>query len=115
MATALWEPDTLLASQYAAMRESRQRSGETCLALAVLKCAFNDYLDALRPRVPCRELVELTEWFFDGDDSWPFSFENLCAQLDLNPERIRADLAALAGKRAAPGVGRAERERFPPA
>jgi hypothetical protein len=101
MTTALWEPDTLLASQYAAMRESRQRSPEKRLALAVLKCAFNDYLDAVRSHGQRQELFELAEWFFEGDDSWPFSFENLCAQLDLNPECIRADLDALSGGRGA--------------
>jgi hypothetical protein len=100
MTSALWEPDTLLASQYAAMRESRQRSPEKRLLVAVLKSALEDYLDALRSGGPRRDLFELAEWFFEGDDSWPFSFENLCAELDLNPECIRASLAALVGARA---------------
>jgi hypothetical protein len=94
MRTALWEPDSLLASQYAALHESRERSPERRLVLAVLKSALDDYVDALCSRRR-DEVFELADWFFEGDDSWPFSFENLCAQLDLNPECIRASLAAL--------------------
>ena len=102
MATALWEPDILLAIQYASMRESRQRSPEKRLLIAVLKSALNDYQEAVRAGGRRHQLHDLEEWFFAGDDSWPFSFENLCTQLDLSPECIRANLAALAGGRHGP-------------
>jgi len=35
---------------------------------------------------------EATQWFFDDDTTWPFSFLNLCSALGLDPGYIRRRL-----------------------
>jgi hypothetical protein len=100
MAFNLWEPDTLLPSQYAALRQSRQCPPEQRLLFAVLTSALADFQEAVRsPGAPQNSrLREVHEWFFTPDPAWPFSFENLCTQLDLDPDYIRSGLAGLANK-----------------
>ena len=66
---------------------------ERRLMLAVLRTALVE-LEKLRatrsPRID--RLVELKDWFLSDDRSWPFSFENACEELNLNPGWIRARL-----------------------
>jgi hypothetical protein len=35
------------------------------------------------------------DWFVSRDRSWPFSFENICDAIDLDPGRVRAVLGTL--------------------
>jgi len=35
---------------------------------------------------------ELRAWFFAEEQDWPFSFENVCAHLNLQPDAIRTQL-----------------------
>jgi hypothetical protein len=34
------------------------------------------------------------DWMLEHDRSWPFSFENICLALDLDPDRLRSVLCA---------------------
>ena len=36
---------------------------------------------------------ELRAWFYADNQDWPFSFENVCSHLNLEPDAIRARLA----------------------
>jgi hypothetical protein len=38
---------------------------------------------------------ELLAWFASPDRSWPFSFENICDAIDLDPGQVRAGLRIL--------------------
>src|SRR5262249_8252393 len=38
---------------------------------------------------------ELRDWFRSHDRSWPWSFENVCDAIDLDPERVRGKLVRL--------------------
>jgi len=39
-----------------------------------------------------RNRQELLAWFASPDRSWPFSFENICDAIDLDPAQVRAGL-----------------------
>jgi hypothetical protein len=39
-----------------------------------------------------RHLAEVEAWFASDDDSWPFSFVNLCHALDLDAASVRSRL-----------------------
>ena len=74
------------------------RSPEGRLLVAVLRNALLEFQDLVQSRrgEHDAQLAELWQWFFEPDDSWPFSFENVCEQLDLDPSCIRERLRALA-------------------
>jgi hypothetical protein len=55
------------------------------LMVAVLRAAIEDICDA---RVAAPALGYVTS----ADRRWPFSFENLCEALDLNPGNVRRQL-----------------------
>ena len=67
---------------------------EKRLALAVIE----DAVGALRryafgtDRRERRLYQETSEWFASSDRSWPFSFENLCDFLEMDPGYIRRGL-----------------------
>jgi hypothetical protein len=65
--------------------------------MEVLRRAVLEFQDALRSPHPGadEELRELTAWFFAPGGAWPFSFENACEELDLDPEWIRDRLTYL--------------------
>jgi hypothetical protein len=69
---------------------------ERKLFAAVLMSAIEDFRVGLRSpdhdADPAFRKVEA--WFFSRDDRWPFSFENVCAQLDLDADLIRARLSS---------------------
>jgi hypothetical protein len=70
------------------------RDPERRLRLAVLKNAlryFQEYASSSDAR---RRLLyeDAADWFFDPDRSEPFSFENVCDALSLDPDYIRSGL-----------------------
>jgi hypothetical protein len=90
----MWQADILSARAY---EQKRAPSPEKRLLIAVLWNAILEYQDFL-----CSgrsggdaEAQKLRKWFFEPDQMWPFSFENVCAQLDLDPSSIRTRLATL--------------------
>src|SRR5688572_5814305 len=95
-AVSLFEPDTLLPSQFFAHFRGRGSAvrGEKRLMLAVLEDAIDCYQKFAFSREPRgREFfAEAEEWLFSSDHSWVFSYENICQTLDLNPDYIRRGL-----------------------
>jgi hypothetical protein len=90
---SLFQPDSLLPSQFfAALKEKSH--GERRLMVAILEDAvdcFQKYLWATDNR--SRHLrTEAEKWFLSDDDSWPFSFVNICLALDLHPGFLRRGL-----------------------
>jgi hypothetical protein len=107
---AIFEPDTLLASQYFDRLRGRVADAERRLMIAVLEDAVNVYLKHDGGRgAPHEELFrEAEEWIENRDASWLFSFENICHVLDLQPDYLRRGLHA--GRQRA---GRVQREAGP--
>jgi hypothetical protein len=68
---------------------------ERRLVLAILEEAVRSYQHyAFATNRRGRRLFgETCEWFDSHDNSWIFSFENICYALDLDPEHIRQGLA----------------------
>jgi len=94
--TTLFQPDSLLPAQFfTALKQRSQACGERRLMAAILEDAidcFQKYLWAKDNR--SRNLRQEAEsWFFSDDDSWPFSFINVCESLDLEPDFLRRGLA----------------------
>lgn len=91
----LAEPEVLMPSQYLdLMRGHSPYEGEKRLMLAVLEDAiscFQKYAGANRGRRE-RLFKEAEEWLVDTDASWTFSFETICATLDLDPTYLRNGL-----------------------
>jgi len=93
--TGLLEPDTLLASQFfGALRRKPAMDGERRLMIAVLEDAvhcFRKQVHATDPKA--RQLFrDAEQWITSTDQSWFFSFVNVCDTLDLNPDWLREGL-----------------------
>jgi hypothetical protein len=91
----LFEPDIMLPAQYfAVLRKSAPSGPEYLLVLAMLQDAVEcvqKYRFAVDPNG--RELyTEAYDWIASSDRKWPFSFENVCEILRLNPEYLRNGL-----------------------
>ena len=54
---------------------------------------------------------ETAEWFESSDVSWPFSFENICDVLVLDPAWIRAQLRRWLARHARPAQRRIAESR----
>lgn len=72
------------------------REGEKRLMLAVLKDAvgcIERYGTEQRWQgwPACRAALQ---WVLSHDRTWPFSFENICLALDLDPSRLRSSLCS---------------------
>jgi hypothetical protein len=93
--TSLFQPDSLLPAQFfAVLKQRTQACGERRLMAAILEDAvdcFQKYLWAKDNRSRTLRL-EAESWFLSDDDSWPFSFINVCHALDLEPDIIRRGL-----------------------
>ena len=92
---SLFQPDSLLPAQFfASLKQRSQACGERRLMAAILEDAvdcFQKYLWAKDNR--SRNLrLEAENWFISDDDSWPFSFLNVCHALDLEPGFLRRGL-----------------------
>ena len=92
----LLQPDTLLPSQYfAVLKRKSNHEPERRLAIAVLQDAVDCYQKHLRARDrKARQLfIDAEEWITSEDRTWPFSFDNVCDLLQINPEYLRRGLA----------------------
>jgi hypothetical protein len=90
------EPDTLVPAQYFdRVGSDTAFQPEKRLMLAVLEEAIATFQrHALSPTRQSRRLVEeVEEWSQGSSSEWPFSFDNICAALDLEPEYLRAGMA----------------------
>ena len=72
-----------------------RRAPERRLVLAVLEDAVTIFLrrDPSRTARDARLTAEVEAWFAADDPCWPFSFVNLCAALEVSPDRLRRALA----------------------
>jgi len=85
-------PDVILPEQYYDQRNGmEQAAGEKALMLAVLEDGIRCFQEHLKnPRVRPRLLARQAEkWIRSADWDWPFSFNNVCDSLSLNPECLR--------------------------
>jgi len=90
------EPDTLVPAQYfERVGSDAAFQPEKRLMLAVLEEAIATFQrHVLSDNRRSQRLVEEVEaWTSGVDIDWPFSFENVCASLDLEPEYLRAGMA----------------------
>jgi len=88
-------PDVILPEQfYDQANGLEQISGEKALMLAVLEDGIRCFQEHLKnPRVRPRLLARQAEkWIRSADWDWPFSFNNVCESLALNPECLRMRL-----------------------
>jgi hypothetical protein len=102
---ALFQPDTLLASQYFdRIRRRAEHHAEKMLMIAVLEDAVHTYLKYARsPEPRHRELfTEAEEWVENPDASWLYSFQNICDVLGLDADYVRRGLRASRTRRTAP-------------
>jgi hypothetical protein len=108
----LFGPEIVLPEQIAnGYRSDSYLSGEKALMLAVLEDGIRCFQEHLRnPRLNPRLLSEQAEeWIRAEDWDWPFSFNNVCETLGLDPEALRnallrwkAQLLAAAGQQTTP-------------
>jgi len=96
-ATTVFQPDTMLASQYFdRIRRRPELDPERRLMFAVLEDAVNICLKNAGTADPQRRelLSEAEDWIADRDSTWLYAFENICSVLDLEPDYIRRGLRA---------------------
>ncbi|GIW41504.1 MAG: hypothetical protein KatS3mg076_2081 [Candidatus Binatia bacterium] len=107
--SGLFEPDALLPAQfYAAFRQASRVQGERHLMLAVLEDALDCYQKyAFAKDHHARQLFEeACQWIFSDDRDWPFSFQNICQTLEINPDWLREGLERWRRKALETGRGR---------
>src|SRR5213593_4224734 len=100
----LFAPDIILPEQFfEGARRDSQASGEKALMLAVLEDGIRCFQEHLRnPRSNPRLLSQQAEgWIRANDYEWPFSFQNVCETLGINPESLRGALLGWKAKRLA--------------
>jgi hypothetical protein len=93
----LLQPDTLLPSQYfAILKRKGAHEPERRLVVAVLEDAVECFQKHIRAQdEKARQLfIDAEEWICSEDRSWPFSFENVCDLLQINPQYLRRGLIA---------------------
>lgn len=94
---ASFGPDVILPEQfYDSSVGMEEVSGERALMLAVLEDGIRCFQEHLTsPRVRPRLLARQAEkWIRSGDWEWPFSFNNICESLALDPDSLRERLLA---------------------
>jgi len=93
----LFQPDTLLPSQYfARVRRRNEFDGERRLMIAVLEDAVDVYRKQAGAKDARGQVLfrEAEEWLEDRDRTWLFSFENICDVLDIDSSYVRRGLHA---------------------
>jgi hypothetical protein len=107
-APGLFQPDTLLPTQYFdRMRRRRtEYDGERRLMIAVLEDAVDVYRKQHGAQDPRGRVLfeEAAEWIESTDQTWIFSFENICDVLDIDSAYVRRGLHALKRRAARPKV-----------
>lgn len=87
LTSALFAPDTMRPAQFFTPTE-RPLLSERALACAVVEFAWQDAFS----RHPIYR-PEAREFFASVDRGWPYSFENLCESIGLDPTAVRRALA----------------------
>jgi hypothetical protein len=92
---AMLEADIIVPSQFFdRIRAERSSQPEKRLMLAVMEDAITTFQKSVHgaTRRQRRLLKETEEWVGSIDTSWPFSFENICAALDIEANYLRSGL-----------------------
>jgi hypothetical protein len=100
----LFAPDVVLPEQFfEGARRDSYISGEKALMLAVLEDGIRCFQEHLRnPRSNPRLLSQQSEaWIRAVDYEWPFSFNNVCETLGIDPSALRSALLGWKAKRLA--------------
>ena len=91
----LLQPDIVLPTQFfASLRRKGLKEPEHRLAIAILE----DAVDCFRKHIQARNRKaqklhdDAKEWIYSSNTSWPFSFENICDVLKINPDYLRSGL-----------------------
>lgn len=84
-------------TEAAADRPEVTTSPSNRLMLAVLEEALVTFQRGMNSPVPeqRRRFCEVESWAGSNDTDWPFSFENICHALRLDPDYIRKGLRSL--------------------
>jgi hypothetical protein len=89
---ATLEADLIVPSQFFdRIRAEQSSQPEKRLMLAVMEDAIATFQKSVHgaTRRQRRLLRETEEWIGSENDGWPFSFENICAALDIEAEYLR--------------------------
>jgi hypothetical protein len=92
---AMLEADIIVPSQFFdRIRAERSSQPEKRLMLAVMEDAITIFQKSVHgaTRRQRRLLKETEEWISSIDTNWPFSFENICAALDIEANYLRFGL-----------------------
>jgi hypothetical protein len=95
------EADLIVPSQFFdRIKTEGSAQPEKRLMLAVMEDAIATFQKSVSgaTRRQRRLLRETEEWIGSGDGSWPFSFENICASLDIEASYLRAGLSQWKGR-----------------
>lgn len=94
-ALTVFQPDILVTVQYLSTYRRRfHLEPEQLLMLAVLEDAvvcFQDNLTAVAPRKQSL-FRDAEEWILNTDNSYLFTFENICESLAIDPDYLRRGL-----------------------
>ena len=94
--TYITQPTSFFASPWvvAALSRLHYHRGEQRLMLAVLIDAIGsiEHYETGRGARSWRTCRAAVEWVTNHDQRWPFSFENICLALDLDPAKLRSAL-----------------------
>ncbi len=90
----LGDSAVVLPEQFHTARDQTPEGGEIALMRAVLEEAIACFQkQCLKSGRRAQRLAnEAEEWIFSDEESWPFSFVNICAVLRLEPDYIRLKL-----------------------
>ncbi|MGH8007342.1 MAG: hypothetical protein ACREQ3_10060 [Candidatus Binatia bacterium] len=89
------EADLIVPSQFFdRVKAERSSQPEKRLMLAVMEDAISTFQKSVYgiTRRQRRLLKETEEWIGSADIAWPFSFENICAALDIEADYLRTGL-----------------------
>ena len=95
-ALATLETDLIVPSQFFdRIKAERSSQPEKRLMLAVMEDAVATFQKSA-PAITRRQrrlLKETEEWISATDHTWPFSFENICAALDIEADYLRGGIS----------------------
>jgi hypothetical protein len=97
---AILEADIIVPSQFFdRIKAERSSQPEKRLMLAVMEDAITTFQKSVHgaTRRQRRLLKETEEWVSSTDTTWPFSFENICAALEIEADYLRSGLKGWKG------------------
>lgn len=95
----LYTDDTITASQWTALHDSHQRSGEQRLYRAVIDLAIQDYVNGQRrpgyepSRRALKRHYDAERWIFTPNDGSPGTFDYVCDVLGIESTAFRQKLS----------------------